>query len=107
MEKRKGPDLIHWFLSNEKGLDHIKEKKKKRGPNGFKKNEKAKHVWQAQISSLIGLNENTIFSTNKQKKWNLRYAGDLTRFYRPNSWRHWFFCSNLQEAFFLFFLQVD
>ena len=42
MEKRKGPDLIHWFLSNEKGLDHIKGKKKKREAQMvLKKNEKA------------------------------------------------------------------
>ena len=37
MEKRKGPDLIHRFLSNEKGLDHIKEKKKREAQMVLKK----------------------------------------------------------------------
>ena len=36
-----------WKRGKGKGLDLIKEKKK--GPNGLKKNEKAKHVWQVQI----------------------------------------------------------
>ena len=86
-----------------------------------------------RLFSLIGLNENTIFSTNKQKGktlqhrnyraifvgfneiqklsvstrifWlaNLHYAGDSTRYYRLNSWRNWFFLFQLARRPFFFF----